>query len=65
VIATTELRRLKIELERRERPAKQEALENKIQAATAHIRPPENRIRGAAVKVRGKYRENPVKKVIR
>jgi hypothetical protein len=65
VIATTELRRLKIELERQERPAKQAALENKIQEATAHIRQPENRIKGAAVKVRGKYRENPVKAVIR
>ncbi len=61
----TDLARLKIEVERKERPEELKKLEAKIKKATAHIIPDENKIRGAAVKVRGVWRENPVKRVVR
>jgi hypothetical protein len=66
-----DLRHLKVDLIREERPAEQAALESKIAQAEAAIGQPEttremmgNSIPGAAVKVGGKYVENPVKRVV-
>lgn len=61
MIATMEdLRRLKVEKIREEFPKKQAELEAKIEAATAHIRPPDNMIQGAAVRRDHKWKQSRV-----